>query len=510
MSEIKCPKCGEVFQIDESSYIAIVNQVRDKEFEQQVAKREEQFKSQQESAVKQAVLELQNEYDKQISDKDASIQKLQAELDFEKQNKNVAIDKVEQQKKVELAEKDKQIVESKNGLEADYKEQLSKKDIELEQLKAKIVLLESSKQSAIDMAVAGKDKEIDALKNQAEKDVIKLESQIKDLNKDLQAKDTEKQLAVKDKEAEKDKKIAEMNETIMVIKGQLDSSTADFEKQLKMKDEQIAQYRDFKVKQSVKLLGESLEQHCEIEFNRLRSLGFQNAQFGKDNMAVEGSKGDYIYREFDETGTEIISIMFDMKNESDVSVNKKKNEDHLKKLNDDRCKKNCEYAVLVSMLEMDNEYYNGGIVDVSHKFEKMFVIRPQFFIPIITLLRNAAMKSLDYKRQLAIERSQNIDIANFEASMNDFKEKFGRNYRLASEKFQKAIKEIDNTIASLQKAKAALLGSENDLRLANDKAEALTIKKLTKNNPTMQAKFAELQDKQNTDTNTDTDEDWLK
>ncbi len=294
------------------------------------------------------------------------------------------------------------------------------------------------------------------------------------------------------KEADKDKEIAQMNEKIIVIKGQLDSSREEFKEQLRMKDEQIAQYKDFKAKLSVKLLGETLEQHCEMEFNKLRSLGFQNAKFGKDNIAVEGSKGDYIYREIDQTGTEIISIMFDMKNEADESVKKKKNEDHLKKLDEDRKKKNCEYAVLVSMLEMDNEYYNSGIVDVSHLYEKMFVIRPQFFIPIITLLRNAALKSLEYKRQLAIERNQNIDIANFERDMNDFKDKFGRNYRLASDKFKSAIKEIDDTIDKLMKVKDNLIGSENNLRLANEKAEALTIKKLIKNNPTMREKFEAL------------------
>lgn len=497
MSEIKCPKCGEVFQIDESAYIAIVNQVRDSEFEKQVRQQELQFKSEKDSAIKQAELALKIEHDKQISDKEALILKLQADLDLEKQSKKSAINEAIGNKEKELAQKDKQLIENKNNLENEYKNKLNEKNLELERLKAEIKLLENDKNSAVKDAVAKKEKELAEIKNKAEKDALQFESKINDLNKDLSQKDKDIELAVQKKEADKDKEIAQMNEKIIVIKGQLDSSREEFKEQLRMKDEQIAQYRDFKAKLSVKLLGETLEQHCEMEFNKLRPLGFQNAKFGKDNIAVDGSKGDYIYREIDQTGTEIISIMFDMKNEADESVKKKKNEDHLKKLDEDRKKKNCEYAVLVSMLEMDNEYYNSGIVDVSHLYEKMFVIRPQFFIPIITLLRNAALKSLEYKRQLAIERNQNIDIANFERDMNDFKDKFGRNYRLASDKFKSAIKEIDDTIDKLMKVKDNLIGSENNLRLANEKAEALTIKKLIKNNPTMREKFEALQE--NTD-----------
>ena len=492
MSEIKCPKCGEVFQIDESAYIAIVNQVRDSEFEKQVRQQELQFKSEKDSAIKQAELALKIEHDKQISDKEALILKLQADLDLEKQSKKSAINEALGNKEKELAQKDKQLIENKNNLENEYKNKLNEKELELERLKAEIKLLENNKNSAVKDAVLEKEKELAEVKNKAERDALKFESKINDLNKDLSQKNKDIELAVQKKEADKDKEIAQMNEKIIVIKGQLDSSREEFKEQLRMKDEQIAQYKDFKAKLSVKLLGETLEQHCEMEFNKLRSLGFQNAKFGKDNIAVEGSKGDYIYREIDQTGTEIISIMFDMKNEADESVKKKKNEDHLKKLDEDRKKKNCEYAVLVSMLEMDNEYYNSGIVDVSHLYEKMFVIRPQFFIPIITLLRNAALKSLEYKRQLAIERNQNIDIANFERDMNDFKDKFGRNYRLASDKFKSAIKEIDDTIDKLMKVKDNLIGSENNLRLANEKAEALTIKKLIKNNPTMREKFEAL------------------
>ena len=262
--------------------------------------------------------------------------------------------------------------------------------------------------------------------------------------------------------------------------------------ELKRKDDEIAYYKDFKARQSTKMVGESLEQHCEAEFNKLRATAFKNAYFEKDNDAKSGSKGDFIYREFDDNGTEFISIMFEMKNEMDTTATKHKNEDFFKELDKDRREKNCEYAVLVSLLEADNEYYNAGIADVSYKFPKMYTVRPQFFIPIITVLRNAALNSLQYRAELELIRNQNIDITHFEEDINDFKDKFSRNFRLASDKFKKAIEEIDKTIDHLQKTKDALLSSENNLRLANNKAEELTIKKLTKNNPTMTQKFSEL------------------
>ena len=267
-----------------------------------------------------------------------------------------------------------------------------------------------------------------------------------------------------------------------------------YEEKLKFKEEEIERYKDFKLRQSTKMVGESLEQHCEIEFNKLRATGFKNAYFEKDNDARTGSKGDYIYREADEDGTEFISIMFEMKNEMDATATKKKNEDFFKELDKDRREKNCEYAVLVSMLESESELYNTGIVDVSYRYPKMYVIRPQFFIPIITILRNAAQNSLEYRKELSVIKTQNIDISNFENDLNDFKDKFARNYRIASEKFKKAIEEIDKTIDHLQKTKDALLSSENNLRLANNKAEDLSIKRLTRNNPTMAAKFAALED----------------
>ncbi|MBR6511300.1 MAG: DUF2130 domain-containing protein, partial [Phascolarctobacterium sp.] len=308
---------------------------------------------------------------------------------------------------------------------------------------------------------------------------------------------SERQLAAKNEELLKLASQVENAEKEIQLREQ--TIKASYEEKLKAKDGQIEFYRDLKAKQSTKMIGETLEQHCAIEFNRLRATAFRNAYFEKDNDARTGSKGDFIFREFDKEGTEFISIMFEMKNEADETATKHKNEDFLKELDKDRKEKNCEYAVLVSLLEADNELYNGGIVDMSHRYPKMYVVRPQFFIPIITLLRNAAMNSLQYKKELATIKNQNIDISHFEEDMNDFKEKFARNYRIASEKFKKAIEEIDKTIDHLQKTKEALLSSENNLRLANNKAEDLSIKRLTRNNPTMQAKFAELEAKKNSE-----------
>ncbi len=334
---------------------------------------------------------------------------------------------------------------------------LAKKDAELAEIKSKISNFDIEKKLAVTEAVNRIEKERDELAGE------------------LKSKDTEKQLletTLKDRYA-----------TELIAKDNI----------IKMKDEEIALRKDMKLKLSTKMLGETLEQHCETEFNKLRSTGFKNADFEKDNDSKTGSKGDYIYRETDEAGNEIISIMFEMKNEGDETASKKKNEDFLNELDKDRTEKKCEYAVLVTLLEAESELYNTGIVDVSHKYPKMYVIRPQFFIPMITLLRNAAMNSLEYKAELALVRNQNVDITNFEESMNEFKEGFGRNVELFSRKFKNAIDEIDKTIDHLQKTKEALLSSENNLRLANDKAEDLTIKRLTRGNPTMKAKFAELE-----------------
>ena len=393
MNEIKCPKCGTVFQINETDYESIVKQIRDKEFETEISRREELFKKDKESSIKIA----------------------------------------EQTKEKEL------------------NEIINKKELEISDLKNKIELQDSKNKLEIQKALNEKDKEINLLNNEIE---------------------------IKNKEYElKENSIKE-----------------SYEDKLKDKEAQIAYYKDFKAKQSTKMIGESLEQHCSNEFNRLRPL-FKNAYFEKDNDAKSGSKGDFIFRDFDEDGNEIVSIMFEMKNEADETSTKHKNEDFLKELDKDRKEKNCEYAVLVSLLEIDNDYYNDGIVDVSHIYDKMYVIRPQFFIPLITLIRNLANKSLEYRKELTLIQNQNIDITHFEENINTFKDAFSRNYRLASEKFSKAIEEIDKTIDHLQKTKEALLSSENNLRLANNKAEDLSIKKLTNNNPTMQTMFDELKNK---------------
>lgn len=355
-----------------------------------------------------------------------------------------------------VAKKDSELSQYKVQIQKDVYEKLTIKEADIAELKAKIEKAELDKQLSVTEAIKMIEKERDALANE------------------VKNKETEKQLI--------EKSLIEKYNAELKTKEDI----------IKLKDEEIEFRKDMKQKLSTKMLGETLEQHCEIEFNKIRSIAFQKAYFEKDNDSRSGSKGDYIYREHDENGNEIISIMFEMKNEGDATATKKRNEDFLKELDKDRNEKKCEYAVLVSMLETDNELYSTGIVDVSHRFDKMYVVRPQFFIPIITLLRNAAMNSLKYKAELALVKNQNIDITNFEENINSFKEGFARNYELASRKFKTAIEEIDKTIDHLNKTKEALLSSENNLRLANNKAEDLTIKKLTKDNPTMQAKFEEL------------------
>ena len=427
---IECPKCHEVFQVDEAGYAAIVKQIRDKEFSKELKEREIQFEKEKENALQVVKLEAEKIFQDKLSEKEKEIAELLSKLETEKLSKTSAVKETE-------VEMNKEIAELKNKLDSFNKD----KQIEINELISKK-----------DAELVEKNNEILKLKGQ--KDLDEKEFQIKEQN-------------LKEK----------------------------YEVQLQCKDEEIARYKEFKAKLSTKMLGETLEQHCEISFEQNRAMAFQSAYFEKDNNAKSGSKGDYIFRDYDEEGTEYLSIMFEMKNEADTTSTKKKNEDFFKELDKDRREKNCEYAVLVSMLEPENDLYNNGIVDVSHKYEKMYVVRPQFFIPIITLLRNATRHSLDYRKELALIKAQNIDVSNFEAAMNDFKDKFSRNYRLASEKFQTAIAEIDKTIDHLQKTKEALLSSDKNLRLANDKAEDLSIKKLTKNNPTMQAKFEELQNK---------------
>lgn len=433
MHEIICPHCNKAFKIDEAGYADIVKQVRDSEFEQQLHER------------------------------------------------------------LELAEKDKRnaIELAKEKTKSEMQAIAVEKDNEIQSLKASIKANEVSQQLAITEALKAIEKERDALANQLQQ--AKQESQAAtELMKVNYTNQLHETSAKKDAEIQKLKNDLERSNMEKTL---AEKSLKDkYETQLKDRDEAIERLRDMKAKLSTKMVGETLEQHCETEFNRIRATAFPNAYFEKDNDANTGSKGDYIFRDIDALGTESVSIMFEMKNESDQTATKKKNEDFLKELDKDRNEKQCEYAVLVSLLEPESELYNTGIVDVSHRYPKTYVIRPQFFIPIITLLRNAAQNSLKYKNELAIVKEQNIDITNFESELEAFKSGFARNYDLASRKFKTAIDEIDKTINHLQKTKEALLGSENNLRLANNKADDLTVKKLTKNNPTMAAKFEELED----------------
>jgi len=514
MNEIICPNCKKAFKVDEAGFASILKQVRDHQFEEELQQRLELAEQEKENAVKLVEANLKN-----------SIQE-------------------------ELAKKEKEIIElkAKNGLE--LIEQMSKKESEIAEMKAKIENAENEKKLTVTEAIKKIEKERDELANDLKNKETEKENAVKLLEANLK-NSLQEELAKKDKEiielkaknvlelteqlTKKESEIAEMKakienaemvkkltvaEAIQKIEKERDElannlKSKETEKQLlekslnekfftelktkddiiKLKDEEIVLRKDMKLKLSTKMLGETLEQHCETEFNKIRAMAFPKAYFEKDNDSKTGSKGDYIYKEVDDAGNEIISIMFEMKNEGDETASKKRNEDFLKELDKDRTEKKCEYAVLVSLLEAESELYNSGIVDVSHKFSKMYVVRPQFFIPIITLMRNAAMNSLKYKNELAMVRSQNIDITNFEDNINKFKEGFARNYELASRRFKTAIEEIDKTIDHLQKTKEALLSSENNLRLANNKAEDLTVKKFTSGNPTMTDKFEELSDK---------------
>lgn len=425
MNEIKCPKCHTVFQINETDYESITKQIKDKEFEKEISRKEEQFKLDKELSIQKAVSSLKEELSKKIAEKTLENSKLKQSLEMQ-----------EEQIKINIERK--------------YQEIIKKYELELNEIKNKLHLQDVQNKLDTEKKFAEKEKEIATLNNEIE---------------------------IKDKEYK-------LKETTI---------KESYELKLKDKEEQLAYYKDFKARQSTKMIGESLEQHCNVEFNRLRPL-FKNAYFEKDNDAKTGSKGDFIFRDFDEDGNEIVSIMFEMKNEIDKTATKHKNEDFLKELDKDRKEKNCEYAVLVSLLEIDNDYYNDGIVDVSHIYNKMYVIRPQFFIPLITLIRNLANKSLEYKKELEMIKNENIDITHFEENINTFKEGFGRNYRLASERFQKAIEEIDKTIDHLQKTKEHLLKTNDNLRLANNKVDDLTIKKLTHNNKTITKMFDELKE----------------
>lgn len=454
MNEIKCPNCGTVFQIDEAGFAAILKQVRDREFDKEISRNAEHLAHEKKQAVDLAVAHALQ------AERSAGAQALQAE-----------------------------------------RENSSKKDAAIAELKARLDSAGRERKSQEQATNAGFEKKLtDA--------VAARDRRIAELEQQLQAQDhaskTEKQLAVeqvrssltheRDELAAKVKlEEAEKNQAESAYREKLAVELKAKDDIIAYKEEEIARLKDMKARLSTKMVGESLEQHCETEFNKIRATAFPHAYFEKDNDASEGSKGDFIFRESDGEENEIVSIMFEMKNESDDSSHKHRNEDFFKKLDSDRTKKGCEYAVLVTLLEPENELYNQGIVDVSYRYEKMYVIRPQFFIPLISILRNAALNSLTYKAELAVARNQNIDITNFENSMETFKSGFSRNYDIASRKFQTAIEEIDKTISHLQKTKEALLSSENNLRLANDKAQELTIKRLTRNNPTMKERFDALE-----------------
>ncbi|MFJ3956993.1 DUF2130 domain-containing protein [Arthrobacter sp. NPDC090010] len=460
MHEVVCPHCGKAFTIDEAGYAEIVRQVRDSEFERQLHERLELAEQDKARAVELAEARLSRDLQQDAAAKDARIQDLTAKLDAGEAAQRLAVAEA-----LRTVEKERDSLENslrqardeklaatellEARLRGEMQAAAADKEAQIQDLKSRLAAGETARQLAIAEAVGSVAKERDQLQN------------------GLERAELEKQLAA---QALKDK----------------------YETQLRDRDDAIERLRDMKARLSTKMVGETLEQHCETEFNRIRATAFPRSYFEKDNDARSGSKGDYIFRDSDDSGTEIVSIMFEMKNENDGTATKHKNEDFLKELDKDRSEKGCEYAVLVSLLESDSELYNGGIVDVSHRYPKMYVIRPQFFIPMITLLRNAALNSLQYKTELEQVRAQNIDITNFEDQLEDFKSRFGKNYELASRRFHEAIEQIDKSIAQLQKVKESLLGSERNLRLANDKAQDVTIKKLTRGNPTMAAKFAEL------------------
>ena len=460
MAEIKCPKCGEVFSVDESEYNAIVKQIKDKTFKDELEER-----------IKIALDSKNNEFALQKKNIEADNSKREAQLKSEIESLKNQINSFETEKKLAVNE-----ANDKN------KDLLTNKELEIANLKNQLATLNQSIETKVNSEVSKKELEILELKNK-----------LKSVEESIGYK-------VKEVENEKDKQINALEANIKIMNSEkeveIKSLNEKHQMVLKEKDEVIAHYKDLKSRLSTKLVGETLEQHCEIEFNKLRATAFKNAYFEKDNDSKTGSKGDYIYKEYDANGVELISIMFEMKNENDETATKHKNEHFFKELDKDRNEKKCEYAVLVSMLESDSELYNSGIVDVSYRYDKMYVVRPQCFIPMITLLRNAAEKSMQYKNELQVIKNQNLDITKFEDKLVDFQEKFSKNYNLASSKFQTAIDEIDKTISHLSKVKENLLSSENNLRLANDKAQELSIRKLTHGNPTMKAKFDELKNKE--------------
>jgi hypothetical protein len=460
MNEIICPHCNKAFKIDEAGYADILSQVRDSAFEQQLHERLELAEKEKQSAVELAKAHLTTELQRAAAAKDAEIQALQAKVAAAHQTQQLAVAQA-----LSSAEKERDAL-------AHQLEQ-AKRDSE-----AAAALAQTQRLADLQQANAASDAQLQALR-----------AQLDAATKDQQLAVTQ---ALSEVEKQRDEFKNRFDQALLEKRLAEQSLKEKYELQIKEREDAIERLKDLKAKLSTKMVGETLEQHCETEFNRLRATAFPRAYFEKDNDASSGSKGDYIFKDTDEAGTEIVSIMFEMKNESDTTATKKKNEDFFKELDKDRSEKGCEYAVLVSLLEPESELYNTGIVDVSYRYPKMYVVRPQFFIPIITLLRNAALNALKYKTELALVKSQNIDITNFESKLEAFKSGFERNYDLASRQFTKAIEEIDKSIDHLQKTKDALLGADRNLRLANDKAQDVTIKKLTRGNPTMAAKFAEL------------------
>lgn len=470
MKEIKCPNCGTVFQVDESGYAQIAQQVRDEEFAKELTRRVAEVAERKADEAKLAAMKQEQEHEAklrakddalmareqkaaaELAQKESEIASLKAALDRADTERRLAVSEAvnaeKQQAQATLRQQEEQARDALAKSEAHSREELAKREEELAKRAQRIALLEAGEAS---------------LKQQYESQL-----QAKDLQRenDLAAAKTQRETELRAKEEQ-------------------------YAQQLRTKDDEIAFYKDFKAKQSTKMVGESLEQHCLIEFNKLRMTAFPKAYFEKDNDASGGTKGDFIFRESDDDGNELLSIMFEMKNELDETATKHRNEDFFAKLDKDRREKNCEYAVLVSLLEADSEYYNNGIVDVSYRYDKMYVIRPQFFIPMITLLRNAAMRAADYRHELAVVRSQQVDVTNFERNMNAFREGFAHNYELAKKNFENAVNEIDKSIEHLMKIKAALMASANQLRLANNKADELSIKKLTKGAPSIRAMFDE-------------------
>ena len=500
MPEIICPKCGTAFTIDEAGYADILKQVRDKDFDRQLHERLEQARRENSKIRELDQAQAEQTLQKTKSAKDAQIQELQAKLESEQAAKELAVSealrKVEKEKddltaKLDRAESEKQ--QALDLAEANSKSELQKaaadKDAEIVKLQNQLDAFELQKKQELAQALGPVEKERDDFKGRLERLQLEKESEEKLSKEQLKS---QLQAVVADKDSEIAKLKSSLDKAELQSKVEAKSLKERYEVQIQDRDEQIERLRDLKAKLSTKMVGETLEQHCQIEFNKLRSTAFPNAYFEKDNDARTGSKGDFIFRDKDDSGTEIVSIMFEMKNEMDTTSTKHKNEDFFKELDKDRREKNCEYAIMVSLLEPDSDLYNTGIVDVSYRYPKMYVIRPQFFIPIITLLRDAAKNSLQYKNELEEVKEQNIDITHFEEELDSFKNAFGRNYGIASKKFKNAVEEIDKSISHLNKIKDALLGSENQLRLANNKAQDVTIRRLTRNNETMKAKFDEV------------------